>query len=127
MLQQPLFTFEPAAITGERAVRAYHTMARHDDANRVLAVGQPDGALGDLTAAEAYYRRAVVESKTSSERLEALLRVATCLMDQGREALAEEITSASERGARWACLPNWRMNDCRQAESFDVHDVSLSR
>ena len=53
--------------------------------------GETHRALGDLPAAEAYYRRSVIESKTSSERLEALLRVATCLMDQGRESEANAV------------------------------------
>ncbi len=59
--------------------------------------GDTHRALGDLPAAEAYYRRAVIESKTSSERLEALLRVASCLMDQGRESEAHEVLQQARK------------------------------
>jgi tetratricopeptide (TPR) repeat protein len=59
--------------------------------------GDTHRALGDLPAAEAYYRRAVVESKTASERLEGLLRVASCLMDQGRESEANEVLQQTSK------------------------------
>ncbi len=59
--------------------------------------GETHRALGDLPAAEAYYRRAVIESKTSSARLEALLRVASCLMDQGRESEANEVLQQTRK------------------------------
>lgn len=63
-----------------------------EDAMLVEAkAGETHRALGDLPAAEAYYRRSLVEAKTSSDRLQALIRVASCLLDQGREAEANEI------------------------------------
>ncbi len=69
----------------------------HDAALVEAKAGETHRALGDLPAAEAYYRRSVVESKTSSDRLEALLRVATCLMDQGREAEANEVLQQTRK------------------------------
>src|SRR5437660_5640870 len=44
MLQEPLLAAEPAAIAGQAAVRADDAVAGHDDADRVLAVGQADCA-----------------------------------------------------------------------------------
>src|SRR3954452_8908411 len=41
--QRPLGR-QPAAVAGERAVGADHAVARHDDRDRVLAVGGADGA-----------------------------------------------------------------------------------
>ena len=40
MLEQPLLARQAAAVAGQRAVRADDAMAGHDDADRVLAVGQ---------------------------------------------------------------------------------------
>ena len=42
--QQPGFHLQPACKPRQRARRADHAMARHDDAHRVLAVRQPHGA-----------------------------------------------------------------------------------
>ena len=58
--------------------------------------GETHRALGDLPAAEAYFRRSLAEAKTSSDRLQALIRVASCLLEQGREAEAQEVL----KGAR---------------------------
>jgi tetratricopeptide (TPR) repeat protein len=57
-------------------------------------------ALGDAPAAEAYYRRSLAESKTSSDRLHALLRLVTCLTDTGRDAEASALLleARKERG-----------------------------
>ena len=46
VLEQPLLARQAAAIAGEAAVRADHAMAGHDDADRVLAVGESGGADG---------------------------------------------------------------------------------
>jgi len=63
-----------------------------EDATLVEAkAGEAHRALGDLPAAEAYFRRSLVEAKTSSERLQALIRVASCLLDQGRETEANQV------------------------------------
>ena len=42
--EQGAFAIEPAAVSGEAAVRPDHPMARHDDADRIVAVGQSDRA-----------------------------------------------------------------------------------
>lgn len=54
-------------------------------------------ALGDAVAAEAYYRRSLAVSKTSSDRLHALLRLVTCLIDAGREAEARDVLAEARR------------------------------
>src|SRR5918994_2772204 len=43
-LEQDALALEPAAVAGEGAVRADHAVARHDDRDRVAAVGEADGA-----------------------------------------------------------------------------------
>ena len=40
--EQPPFGLDAAAVAGQRSVRADHPVARHDDRDRVAAVGQPD-------------------------------------------------------------------------------------
>jgi uncharacterized protein YecA (UPF0149 family) len=63
-----------------------------EDAMLVEAkAGETHRALADLPAAEAYFRRSLAEAKTSSERLQARIRVASCLLDQGREAEANDM------------------------------------
>jgi len=57
--------------------------------------GETHRALGDLPAAEAYFRRSLAEAKTSSDRLQALIRVASCLLEQGREAEAQEVLKSA--------------------------------
>src|SRR6478609_1751167 len=44
MLQKPLLARQAAAIAGQRSVGADHAMAGHDDADRVLAIGEAGGA-----------------------------------------------------------------------------------
>jgi tetratricopeptide (TPR) repeat protein len=93
------------AIVLARAGRREEALAQLDSnleraLDRALVeakAGETHRALGDLPAAEAYYRRSVVESKTSSERLEALLRVASCLMDQGRESEANDVLQQTRK------------------------------
>jgi len=57
--------------------------------------GETHRALGDLPAAEAYFRRALAEAKTTSDRLQSLIRLASCLLDQGREAEANDVLQAA--------------------------------
>lgn len=44
MVQKPLLAIRAASKASERSVRAKDTMARNDDAERVLANGRPDSA-----------------------------------------------------------------------------------
>ena len=63
-----------------------------EDAALVEAkAGETHRTLGDLPAAEAYFRRSLAESKTSTDRLQAMIRVASSLIDQGRDAEAGEL------------------------------------
>src|SRR5262245_13783474 len=57
-LQQELLALDAAAVPGQAAAAADHTVARHDDADRVAAVGQPDRA-GTRRAADALRQFAV--------------------------------------------------------------------
>jgi uncharacterized protein YecA (UPF0149 family) len=69
-----------------------------EDAALVEAkAGETYRALGDLPAAEAYFRRSLVEAKTPNERMQALIRIAGCLIDQGRNAEANEIMSQTRK------------------------------
>jgi tetratricopeptide (TPR) repeat protein len=54
-------------------------------------------ALGDLPAAEAYYRRSLAEASTRSDRTAALLRVSSCLIDQGRAAEADALLTEAKK------------------------------
>lgn len=63
-----------------------------EDAALVEAkAGETHRALGDFPAAEAYFRRSLAEAKTNTDRLQALIRVASSLIDQGRDAEASEL------------------------------------
>jgi hypothetical protein len=42
--EQPALALDTASIAGEAAVRADDAMARHDDADRIVSVREPDGA-----------------------------------------------------------------------------------
>ena len=69
-----------------------------EDASLVEAkAGETYRALGDLPAAEAYFRRSLVEAKTPNERMQALIRIAGCLIDQGRNAEANEIMQQTRK------------------------------
>ncbi len=62
-----------------------------DEALAEAKAGDTHRALGDLAAAEAYYRRSLAVSRVPSDRLHALLRLVACLMDGGRDAEANEL------------------------------------
>jgi uncharacterized protein YchJ len=69
-----------------------------EDASLVEAkAGETYRALGDLPAAEAYFRRSLVEAKTATDRMQALVRIAGCLIEQGRNAEANEIMRQSRK------------------------------
>jgi tetratricopeptide (TPR) repeat protein len=96
------------AIILARAGRREEALAQVDenldrarDAALVEAkAGDVYRALGDVPAAEAYYRRSLTVAKTSSDRLHALLRIVACLTDSGRDAEASELLQQArkERG-----------------------------
>lgn len=46
VLEQPTLAVQSSAITGERAVRSYHAVAGHDDADRIGSIGQTHGPHG---------------------------------------------------------------------------------
>src|SRR4051812_28371641 len=50
MIEQPPLPRQSAAEAGERAIRADDSMARHDDRNRIRAVGSADSAAGPFSA-----------------------------------------------------------------------------
>jgi predicted negative regulator of RcsB-dependent stress response len=50
--------------------------------------------LGDADAAEAYFRRSLAVAKDASEKRQAALRIASLLIDQGREAEASALLAA---------------------------------
>jgi tetratricopeptide (TPR) repeat protein len=54
-------------------------------------------ALGELDAAEAYYRRALAVASNPSDRNEAVLRITSFLLDAGREAEAQAFVTAQGR------------------------------
>lgn len=69
--------------------------------------------LGEADAAEAYYRRSLALASSASARREVSLRIASLLIDTGRESaavafLAEQRASASERDHSEPALPDAR-------------------
>src|SRR6185312_598389 len=60
VIEKPALALEAAAIAGQRTVAADHAMAWHDQADRVLPVGESDGAhcirLADLLCQRAIGR-----------------------------------------------------------------------
>ncbi len=87
-----------AGLREEALAQLASNLERAEDAVLVEAkAGETHHALGDLPAAEAYFRRSLVEAKSTSERLQALIRVASCLIDQGRDAEANEVLKESRK------------------------------
>jgi uncharacterized protein YchJ len=69
-----------------------------EDAALVEAkAGETHRALGDFPAAEAYFRRSLAEAKTNTDRLQALIRIASSLIDQGRDAEASELLKQAQQ------------------------------
>jgi tetratricopeptide (TPR) repeat protein len=54
-------------------------------------------ALGDLPAAEAYYRRSLAEANTQIDRAAARLRLTSCLVEQGRAVEADAMLTAAQQ------------------------------
>ena len=71
--------------------------AAEDPALVEAKAGETYRALGDLPAAEAYFRRSLAEATTSSDRLQALIRVAGCLIEQGRDAEANALMQQTRK------------------------------
>ena len=85
----------------EALAQVEHNLDGARDAALVEAKsGDAYRALGDLPAAEAYYRRSLAVAKTASDRLLALLRIVACLTESGRDAEAAELllVARKERG-----------------------------
>jgi tetratricopeptide (TPR) repeat protein len=61
--------------------------------------GDVHRVLGDLAAAEAYYRRSIVEATTDFDRKQALLRLVTCLLDTDRAAEAHQLLAEERKRA----------------------------
>jgi uncharacterized protein YchJ len=73
-------------------------LERAEDAALVEAkAGETHRALGDFPAAEAYFRRSLAEAKTNTDRLQALIRIASSLIDQGRDAEASELLKQAQQ------------------------------
>src|SRR5947208_7572123 len=62
MAEQPSFAFYAAAIAGERAVRADHSMTRHDHANRICPIGHTNRSNG-LRTSELRRQRTVSQGR----------------------------------------------------------------
>src|SRR5690349_21493231 len=96
VLEQPALARQAAAVAGQRAVRADHAMARHDDADRVAAVRQADGAR-TVRAADALGQLAVALGRAirnvEQRAPHALLEFGADRVERDREAaqLAGEV------------------------------------
>jgi uncharacterized protein YchJ len=66
--------------------------------------GDTHRALGDLAAAEAYYRQSLTVATTDFDRSQATLRLVSCLLDAGRAEEANRLLS-DERRQREAGVP----------------------
>jgi uncharacterized protein YchJ len=98
MLGDLAIVLAKAGRSEEALAQVAANLEQAEDATLVEAkAGEVYRALGDLPAAEAYFRRSLLEAKTSSERMQALLRLASCLMDQGREAEANLVLKDSRK------------------------------
>jgi tetratricopeptide (TPR) repeat protein len=73
-------------------------LEKAEDAALVEAkAGETHRALGDFPAAEAYFRRSLAEAKTNTDKLQALIRIASSLIDQGRDAEASELLKQAQQ------------------------------
>jgi tetratricopeptide (TPR) repeat protein len=113
-LAQAMIFLDPELVKGDvavilaRAGRREEALALIDELltnarDKALVeakAGDAYRALGDPAAAEAYYQQSLKVSKTSSDRLHALLRLVACLTDSGRDAEASELLKLArkERG-----------------------------
>jgi uncharacterized protein YchJ len=59
--------------------------------------GDAHRALGDLAAAEAYYRQSLTLAETELDRSQATLRLVSCLLDAGRPEEANRLLSEERR------------------------------
>lgn len=85
------------ALAGEREAALAQldrnlTDARHRYVAEAKA-GDVYRALGELDAAEVYYRRSLAEARSAAERAEATLRLTSFLIDAGRESDAAALVS----------------------------------
>jgi tetratricopeptide (TPR) repeat protein len=126
----------PEKLRGDKAI-IYASAGRREEALAQVAknletttdpctteakAGDTYRELGELDAAEAYYRRALAEANSPLERSEMLLRVSSVLVDSGREAEAnaflenERRRSSTSQPARVAApgavLPAGRNQPC---------------
>jgi hypothetical protein len=62
-----------------------------------LKAGDTHRVLGDLAAAEAYYRRSLELSQSPAARLDARLRLVTCLVQTGRNAEAQQLLQQAQQ------------------------------
>ena len=99
-LTEALLFLAPDKLSGDAAVILAHAGRREEALARVeknlahasdaviaeAKAGDVYRALGEHDAAEAYYRRSLVEAKNPMERAEAVLRITSLLIDSGREA-----------------------------------------
>lgn len=73
-------------------------LAQAQDAALVeLKAGDTHRALGDLAAAEAYYRRSLELAQSPAARYDARLRLVTCLVQSGRDAEAQQLLQQAQQ------------------------------
>ena len=90
--------FAKAGRREEALAQLASNLERAEEATLVEAkAGETHRALGDLPAAEAYFRRSLAEAKTHADKLHALIRVASVLIDQGRDADASEVMKQAQQ------------------------------
>jgi uncharacterized protein YchJ len=94
-----------AGRAGEALAQLETNLANAKDKSFVEAkAGDTHRALGDLAAAEAYYRQSLAVATTDFDRSQATLRLVSCLLDAGRAEEANRLLS-EERRQREAGIP----------------------
>jgi tetratricopeptide (TPR) repeat protein len=84
----------------EALARVEENLSAAKDKSLVEAkAGDVHRALGDVAAAEAYYRRSLAEATTDFDRSQALLRLVTCLVETGRALEASQLLTAERAQA----------------------------